>query len=524
MPTHVDTVLVEIEDFYPKLYVQSFELTAALNTIPSISLSVLPIEAPTRGDGQYVTATAPTVQDITSLYSDLLRLSLSLEATATIHIALHCHKPDLDEFMDIEYGQDVILEDWILTDVGLSTVTPSAAPVLTVIFSHPVVKLDRTGSIYETIKNKGNLAKTFKTLPGSEPIAYMDALYKVYSGGGKLMFYDIAQKSLGGPRGIDKTKVQKFRSRLAEYPPGKYIEGHTEKLFLANVAESLIGNIRMATGYMLMPQAFGESTWSRLVRTLGPSFLTQIVPTYDRPKLSLEPYSPWQYSSRTINTNVVEAIDMVSADPAPIIGTAVTKAADTSTHTVDGSNRAYTGSKSYDYTHAFYFPENGAAKANDFGEVMGLGEPRIVSYIIDMDRSANATVGGSGPKGPNLERAGNGVSDMQRETMNEAYAKAMFLINYRKGCRASVTTTLLFKDSAGLMLYPGRVLTVYDKSDQLFNGFITRITIKGSAEGGGSTAIEMSHARPPDPDSVLVEEGTENPCYPPIPRDTIDMP
>lgn len=517
MSNHVDTISVVVSKFSPKLYVQSFELSLAVNSIPTLVLNILPVEPPASGSGQYVTATSPDIDDITKLYSELLKKSLDLKATATIEIRLDCHKPDIGKGSQ-EYDQSVKLEDWILTDVGLSTVTTKAAPVLTVIFSHPIVKLDRTGSIYEEVKNKGALTRVFKTLSGTDPISYMDALYKVYAGGGSILFYDIAPRSLGGPREQDKIKVKRFRSRLAEHPPGKYIEGKTGGLFLANVASSLLGNIKMATGFTEMPHAFGDSTWSRLVRSLCPSFLTHVVPTYYKPKLSLEPFSPWQLSSRTVFTPVIEAMDVVSADPAPIIGTAVTKDADFSRHVVNGKLRTNTGGGTeYSYTYAFYFPEKGSARADDYGEVLGLGETRVIQYIIDMDHTANAKVNGSAPVGNNLGSAGNGVSDRLRETMDDAYAKAMFLINYRRSCKASITSPLpLFRDGHGNMLHPGRVLTVHTESGPMFHGYITSMVIKGSAEGGSLTRIDLSHARPVDPDSVLVDEGTVNPCYPSI--------
>lgn len=519
MSNHVDTITVEVTDFEPKLYVQAFELNVAVNSIPCVSLNVLPVEPPAQGSGKYVTASAPGIRDITDLYSRLLEMSLGLDATATIKIRVETHQTG--GARHLEENQEVELRDWILTDVGLSTVSAIDAPILTVVFCHPVVKLDRTGCIYEEVKNKKHLTRIFKTMDGNDPISYMDSLYKAYASGDAIKFYDIAPKNFGGPREEYQQKVRQFRTKaLLENLPGDYIEGNTGGLFLAHVAPTYIGNIRIATGYTERPHAFCDSTWSRLVRSVCPSFLTHIVPTYDRPKLLMEPFSPWQERTRNIDVRVAMALDVVSADPAPIIGAAILKDAGSTQHVVSGNVREQTGNgkDEFGYSHAFYFPER-AMSPDVIGGILELGESRMVSYIVDIDRSSNATVSANAAKGKNLQDAGNSVTDERREHMDEAYVKAMFLINYRKNCKASVTTVPIFKDASGNMLYPGRVTTVHDDNEQLFHGYVIRMTVKGTAQGGGSTYLEMSHARPAKDGSTFVDEGTENPCYPKVDHD-----
>ena len=515
MSNHVDTITVSVTKFEPKLYVQSFELVLAVNDIPTIFLNVLPVEPPKGGSGQYTTASSPDIAEITDLYTKLVSKSLRLDATATIEIEVKSDSGD-GEPAFYEANQKVKLEDWVLSDVGLSSVTPTAAPVLTAVFRHQAVKLDRTGSIYEEVKNKQKLTEIFKSIDGEGLIEYMDNLYEMYSSEDGVEFYEIAPKSLGGPREEDESKIMEFRFRLADYKPGQFIEDNTNGFFLAEASDKFLTNIRIATGYFARPQAFCDSTWARLVQELSPMYLTTIVPTYDKPKLTLEPFSPWQAPSRSIDVRSALAIDVVSTDPAPIIGTAVNKDVEATDHNVDGANRGYTGSDEKDITHAFYFPEKSDSKAGNLGEIFNVGEARVVSAIIDIDEAANAKIDNNGPVGEDLESAGNVVTQEDRETMDEAYAKAMFLITYRRNCKAGVTTIPMFRDASGNMLYPGRVLTVYYNGDHLFNGYVTQIITSGSAEGGGgcTTRIMMTHARPPTTDATLVDEGTENPCYP----------
>jgi hypothetical protein len=133
MSNHVDKVKVTVEGFFRDLAVQSFELVVAVNTIPQITLNVLPIEKPKKGEGQYITASAPSIQDITELYSILLSKAVMLDETATITIK-HETPYDSEDLLEEEKYQYVELKDWIMSDVGLSTVSSTSAPVLAVTF------------------------------------------------------------------------------------------------------------------------------------------------------------------------------------------------------------------------------------------------------------------------------------------------------------------------------------------------------------------------------------------------------
>lgn len=517
MSNHIDKAEVTVEGFFRDIVVQSFELVIAVNTIPQISLTILPIEKPTKGNGQYITASSPNIKDITELYSLLLSKAVTLDEKATLTIK-HITPYDSEDLLEEEKYQTIELKDWIMSDVGLSSVTTMSAPVLSVTFSHPAIKLDRSGMIYENVENPIDLPEVYKDLEGDEIISYMDSVYDAYSSDEEILFSEIADISEGGPDDRFKEKVQEFRtSGLSENKPGKYIEGKTEKFFMEEIKPELHDDLVAMSGPIVAPQAFCKSTWNRIITEICPQFLATIIPTYDKEKLKLEPFSPWQECTYEIDTKIVSSLDVTSIDPNPIIGVAVIKDVWSEEAATDGNTRDSSGK--YDKSYAFYFPDM-VLDDQIPGEILNLGEPGIISNLITADEASNSVDGMSGPEGEDLESAGNHIEDEDHETLDEAYAKAMFQINYRKNCKASVVTTPMFKLGNSTTIYPGRVMTVYDPSSEarLFYGYITRIITKGSSEGGCMTHFELSHARSAygnkSVTKLLVDEGTENPCYP----------
>ena len=516
MSNHVDKIQITVKNFGRELHVNSFELVVAVNTIPAIVLNVLPIDPPAAGSGQKITASAPDIKELTKLYSELLADAVKLNKTADIQISIE-HTPDTEgagESLVEEFDQRVYLDKWIMTDVGLSSLSATDAPILTVTFCHPVVMLDRTGAIYENVNNSQKKPQIFYDTRGSEVIPYMDNLYDKYSSNTTFALYEIGNEHNGGPKNPYRSKVTKIRNDISKYKPGKYIEGKCGSFFLKKIVPGLEGKIRIATGDLVAPKAFCKSTWNRIISSVCPYFLTHVIPTYDQEKLLLEPCSPWQASKHNINTRVITSLDVVSVDPNPIIGTALGKAV-TGPHVTDGCCRGTVDDTDEDMTHHFYFPDK-ALNDESFGEI---GESDAIEDIINTDLAANATAKHDSSKGENIESSGNSVSEEDRLKMNDAYLKAMFLINYRKGCKSNISTIPLFKDRVGEMIYPGRVITVRDSSSDsgfapLYHGYITRIITRGSIDGGGATLFEISHVRPASEDSGLyVEEGTMNPCY-----------
>lgn len=527
MVNHVDTMnafLDTQEDGFPKqLHIQSFELHLGVNAIPAVLLNVLPIDPPAGGD-THITASAPNIKDITKLYNELVGYAASLNYTATITLELIRGAEDTQDKVQEqlqELDQKVTLKHWILTDVGLSAVHATGAPYLTVTFCHPAVLLDKTGMIYEELANPRRLPKEFWNASGKDLIAFMDDMYEKFAGGSELVFYQLANEMQGGMADKYIGKVESFRTEdLKMHRPGKYIKDNSGDLFMAYLKPDLLDHIKQAAGPLVCPAAFCQTTWHRLITDICPYFLTSVIPTYDKDELLLEPNSPWQASVYTVNTPLVSSVDMPPLDPCPIVGTAINKQAWAVRHATNRATDTNADKKSEDVatgTFSFYFPEKVIEKGIK-GQILNIGEAKLVANLMLFDQYQNVVRRGDAPKGKDLETAGNGIPDMDQVDMDTAYAEAMFLMNYRKNCKSSVALVPIFKDAGGKMIYPGRVITIYDTvtESELLYGYIVKMVVKGAKDGGCATMLELSHVRPTGKDrEIYVEEGTENPCYPP---------
>lgn len=514
MSNHVDTIKVELSGLpVGEVYVENFELSVAIGSVPSISLSLLPIQPDKGGSGQFITASAPDIEEMSRLYTELMVEATSLDTPATVKLTVVSDDPD-NPVLSEETGQTVTLENWILTDVGLSSLTAVAAPVLTIILHHPSVMLEKSGMIYEGVSNPLNLPKVYSECAGGGLIEFMDDLYAKYAAGdvdsGDVTFFEIADTTFGGTSGEFKEKVRSLRKQLlAEFPPGRYINDRTGGLFMTHICPYLEDSIKESVGSLASPRPFCNSTWERLISELCPYFTTTVVPTYTEEKLLLEPNSPWQKSSYKITTPLITTLDMSPHDPNPLIGAAINKAKWSSLKVVQAEARNDEDNKGTpkSYAFSFYFPDKALGAA--YGDILNLGEARMIDNLIYLEHTANKT------NEPDLQHAGNKAEDEDKANMDDAFAEAMYLINYRKNCRSTIITTPLFKDTSHEVIYPGRVLTVCDTKtgNDLLNGYIIRLSVRGSAAGGCSTIIDLSHVRPADGRSTFVDEGTENPCY-----------
>lgn len=518
MKTHVDTMEVSISGGnLPRLGVQSFELHVAVNAIPAILLTLNPVEPPAEGGDGHITASAPNIEDLTRLYNQLLGYAAKLATTATIKLKL-VRDPDDEAYTVEEQDQEVTLEDWILTDVGLSSVESTSAPYLTATFSHPAVMLDKTGMIYEEVSNPAILPQEYKTADGTDLISFMDDMYQKYASGGDIEFYRLANEMQGGMSDKFIDKVMSFRTEdLEKHSPGVYIKDNTKDLFLASMKPQFIDIIKQSAGPLVCPEAFCGTTWNRLITAICPYFLTVVVPTYDKKRLLLEPNSPWQASLYKVNTPTASAVDMPPLDPCPIVGTAINKQAWATKHKVNSANDipADKGDEVATGTFSFYAPQK--VLDNDVkGPILNIGEARLIANLVHLDAHQNVIQGGDAPKGKDPETAGGSVEDLDQVDMDTAYAEALFLMNYRKNCTSSVVLVPVFKDADHNMIYPGRVVTVNDTVTRksLLYGYIVKMMVKGSKQGGCTTVLELTHVRPTEEDrEIYVDEGTENPCY-----------
>ena len=302
MAQHIDKIEVEVSGLDAGIQVQRFDLAVAVNDIPRLTLEILPVKS-RKGQTE---ASAPTFSEITDLYHKLFSKSLDLRQKASVTIRIDSKDKGCKK-------QSIQLKNWILTDVGLSSVTTYSAPSLIIILQHPIVNLSRTGAVYETPMN--NINSAYEKLSGRSMISLMDDLYKRTSS--KIFpFYPL-------PESVSSTKAKAFREALGkpENLPGTYLDAKGG-LFLEKQADEAVTLLKVALARIMQPYRGSVSTWYTVISKICPYCLMHVRPTYDQEKLSLEPLQPWYgANAHKIDENLIESIDLVARDPDPVCGT-----------------------------------------------------------------------------------------------------------------------------------------------------------------------------------------------------------
>lgn len=485
---HVDSVEVTVTGLDSEVQVQQFDLTVAVNDIPRITLEILPVEA----ENGKTEASSPSFSEITKLYHKLFSKSLDLQQKATIRIKIDskdegCKKQELE------------LKDWILTDVGLSSVSTYAAPSLVAVLQHPIVSLTRTGTIYETPMN--NLDSIFMDLQSMDMVGLMDKVLTLMSSPA-YPFYPL-------PKTDSHDKAKAFRTSLSSQKnlPGTYLKG-SGGLFLQQQAQLTIRLLKVALSKIMQPFRGSVSTWYTIISKVCPYCLMQVRPTYDQEKLSLEPLQPWYAKdAHKIDEHLIESIDLVARDPDPICGVSFERKfpgePTFNKTTLAWELVARQGTKTELSSYAFFIPDKVQPDSRKYGRIVDLGSNAVISMIKQL----------SGPVSSLKIDAYEKISSTGQLDMENAHAKAMFHALYRKNCRAAMTTTLMFKDSDGRMIYPGEILTISADGKDLFSGYLSRMTVSGSTTNGCLAKYEMNYARSADDKNLLVEGNTKNECF-----------
>lgn len=462
---------------------------AGVNTLPTISIRI--VDSTTEGT---IEVHDPTLKDTVTLYSKLAALARGLNTQGTITI----------KFGADEDNPALKLEKWYLTDVNVETITTSDAPNITVSFMHPAVKLLRSGQIYESPKST-SFKNLFTSCSGSSVISLMDSVYEAYASETGITFLTPANVSNGGVDGQLQEKIKKYRTELTENKPGTYLTDETQKLFLSSALEKTDA-LKRALILLVKPTEFCNSTWERLVTELSGDLFIQVSPTYDQPKLKVEPINPWKKPKYRMQADDIETIRMTAMDPSPIAGTAM-PCRTIGVQVTDDANRTTTTPKEC-LNLAFYMPSDATSKD---GQIISLGSSRVIDAVLSYDLGAAAGATGAQNK---LSKISNGVEPSDINKLNKAYAEASFMTYYRNQCVTTITCPLTFVDSDDNRIYPGECLTVEDKEgEKLVDGFVTRISATISTKGGNTTEIQLSHTRPSSEEGMLIKKGAKNPCY-----------
>lgn len=494
---HRDFIAARISGLGFEVYPCSFELNLALNAIPTISMEILPIKNKDKD------ASKVDVHEIAHLYRGLQSQAKSKETRVTVNIDASTSEDPICALNSIN------LINWVLTDVGISQIMPTAAPHLVITLAHPAEVLDRTGYIYESIDNTVNLNKELNKISGSSLVSLMDATYNLVKS--QLKLKDLPDIKYDGPDGEMKSSIKQFRtSGLSQGMPSKYLKDTSKKLFMQDKFSGLMKQLRVAIANLVIPTPFCASTLSRLISNILPSLGLVLRPTYTEDKLEISPYSPWKEAELELCMDRITSLTMPPMDNYPILGVGMCCSSHDLEHVTSDQTRISKDERSMN--QLFYIPSKAKqliGKATG-GFIEDIGDSAIITYMKSSDLGSNTE------QKNGLQGIKNNITASILLDPRKTYLKETFRELYMRQSTTTVTAVFSVMDSSFGDIVPGKVMTIRDVDDkELMCGYVTEVTIRGSTSGDCTTEIHMSHSRAPltYQSDLLVEWPVENEFY-----------
>lgn len=449
------------------LAVQEATISLGVNAIPAVELMCAPSEANYSYDSP--TVVKPTISQFAKMYREMSVLAEGLSETGQVDIQVTGDDKDSCQ-----------LNNWILSGVGLSNASATSAPYLSVILQHPICKLTKAGSIYET--PKGNINEKMRPeLKGSNLIEIIDSAYK-YMSGASDMFWP-------SPAGYDM--APKFRQALAEYKPSDYLVWKgSNGIFLSGGKDSgLKGRMTLAIGESVFPDDSGSSTWDMLLRSSG-SLLVSITQddgnNYTKDKLVLEPTQPWKTASITIDEARCAWVELPGMDPFRLVGVMARKLGPYADLPNQGFMPNGNPLEEKPTSEVMYAPVKNVEVAD--GRIVKTHAPAMLEAAFRMDA----------PYGNSVSQGTIELSKQMKDDYNSAigkYCKAVYEITAASMIQAKAQMAVSFH-SGGKLLLPGNTCRFKTKGQDLFYGYIRNVVHHVSTNGGNSTTVAMSYVRP----------------------------
>lgn len=477
------------------LQAQGATLTLGVNAIPSIELQCAPSD-----DGAvpplFPEVKKNTISDYGKLYGKLSIAAESLSESCIVFINLEDNTGKRDSLM---------LNGWILTGVGMSSVSAVAAPHLSVILQHPICKLTKLGSIYETARTEIDKKFNEKLINATDFLQVITETYKFFRD--EVEYWPAPNKY-----------PPMFRTKLGvgDCDPNKYLvfktQGKEQGIFLWDGKDTKVRQ-RLAQGMAryVFPDATGSSTWDMLVKSAGNLLLSVTQDednNYTKEKLVLEPTHPWKSATITLNEEDCFWTDIQGMNPFRLIGVMARKLGPFTDGITLGLLRNGNALQKEPVSEAMYSPLDTLDESD--GRIMKTSAPAVLDAAFRRDA----------PYGETISTGMISLAKFRIQGYDDAvikYCKAVYEIASASMIQAKAQMALWFTDAAGKLILPGNTCKFISNNNEIYYGYIRNVVHHMSTEGGCATTLALSYVRSEadfkNRKGILVKSGSDNAAY-----------
>lgn len=459
-----------------RLGVESATVKLGVNSIPTVELTCAPTQ-PASMQALEPNVLRPRLSEYASLYRSLAAEAEGLSTQGEVSIRLMETSTDSSGS-----DTDSISLKWILAGVGMSSAGATAAPRLSVVLMHPICRLTKLGSIYET--PKGNIALNFaNTMEQDQAKDPLDALSKAYAWAA-----EADGQFLPPPPGGEI--ASEFRTSLgdAQFKPTTYLDWKGKGNFLTT---ELGTSIMKAIGMTAFATNGGTSIWDVLVSSSG-SILASITQdqsrNYTTDKLVMEPTNPWKSVEFSIDESRCSETDLPGMDPFRLIGVMTRKLGPYASVVSAGVYKAGNASQTPQPTaeHVYVPPIDGVSSSS--GRIMKVSPPAILESAYRLSPFAGQTISAGGSDADK-------VMANAYDSAIKPYCQAVYEISAGSMCQGNVRMPVTLR-VGGKLLVPGNTCKFVSGGADLYYGYVSGVVHHLSTEGGNSTIVSMTHVRP----------------------------
>lgn len=459
-----------------KLDVCGANIVLGVNEISRIELMVPPTEA-SNSTPLKPNVFSPSLTEFIKLYRELAEKAEKQSEVGSVDITITTNSTSSGE--DVER---LSLKNWVLSGVGMSSVSATSAPHLSVILHHPAFWLTKVGSVYETPKSNAEKIVAEAAANASDFLGIVDAVYDAVKN--RVEYFD-------PPEGMSKTYKESLG--VGKFEPRKYIRDDTPGPMLdAALDYEVTTRLCSAIGRYVCPMGDGSSTWDMLVRSSG-SLLLSLVQDESSNFMEeighvLEPSKPWKTGPLlTFNEDKCFWTEVPGMDMFKIVGVMARKLRIFANRLTTWANPV--GARPQDEVgmcDVLYCP---VEPTEADGRIMKTSAPFVLTQAFMED----------GIYGSDIVTGFAETSNTRLQGFDKAlrlYCRAVFEITYGSMNTGKMQMALGFRDSGGNLILPGNTCKLVSKGSDVLFGYVKSVVHSLSTKGGCSTTIGMSYVRP----------------------------